>query len=114
MKFGAWESGGAGLYALDLTQNRVIVEMTAGRGNVVASVGVESTKQAVYFAKAAVDAGCDAIMANSSDFNSVAPDGSSRILQHMGRCRARAADRSGRVVLRRRIDTNGILRLPDG
>lgn len=29
----------------------------------VASVGAESTKQAVYFAKQAVDAGCDAIMA---------------------------------------------------
>jgi len=43
--------------------NRLIVEMTAGRGIVVASVGAESTKQAVYFAKAAVDAGCDAIMA---------------------------------------------------
>ena len=43
--------------------NHLIVEMTAGRGNVVASVGAESTKQAVYFAKAAVDAGCDAIMA---------------------------------------------------
>ncbi|MDA1013021.1 MAG: dihydrodipicolinate synthase family protein [Planctomycetota bacterium] len=43
--------------------NRQIVEMTAGRGIVVASVGAESTKQAVYFAKAAVDAGCSAIMA---------------------------------------------------
>lgn len=43
--------------------NQLIVEITAGRGNVVASVGAESTKQAVYFAKAVVDAGCDAIMA---------------------------------------------------
>jgi len=43
--------------------NRLIVEMTAGRGFVVASVGAESTRQAVYFAKAAVDAGCNAIMA---------------------------------------------------
>ena len=43
--------------------NRLIVEFTAGRGAVVASVGAESTKQAVYFAKASVDAGCDAIMA---------------------------------------------------
>jgi 2-keto-3-deoxy-L-arabinonate dehydratase len=43
--------------------NQLIVQMTAGRGNVVASVGAESTKQAVYFAKEAVDAGCHAIMA---------------------------------------------------
>ena len=43
--------------------NRLIVEMTAGRGPVVASVGAESTKQAAYFAKEAVDAGCSAIMA---------------------------------------------------
>lgn len=43
--------------------NRLIVEMTAGRGVVVASVGAESTKQALAFATHAVDAGCDAIMA---------------------------------------------------
>lgn len=43
--------------------NRLIVELTAGRGIVVASVGAESTKQADYFAKEAVDAGCSAIMA---------------------------------------------------
>ena len=43
--------------------NRLIVEMTAGRGVVVSSVGAESTKQAVRFARAAVDAGCSAIMA---------------------------------------------------
>jgi 2-keto-3-deoxy-L-arabinonate dehydratase len=43
--------------------NRLIVEMTAGRGIVVASVGAESTRQAVHFAKEAVDAGCGAIMA---------------------------------------------------
>ncbi len=43
--------------------NRLIVEMTADRGIVVASVGAESTKQAVRFATAAVDAGCGAIMA---------------------------------------------------
>ena len=43
--------------------NRLIVEMTAGRGVVVASVGAESIKQAVHFAKEAVDAGCGAIMA---------------------------------------------------
>ncbi len=43
--------------------NRLIVQMAAGRGHVVASVGAESTRQALYFAEAAVDAGCDAIMA---------------------------------------------------
>ncbi len=43
--------------------NRLNVELTADRGDVVASVGAESTKQAVYFATEAVDAGCNAIMA---------------------------------------------------
>ncbi len=43
--------------------NRMIVEMTAGRGVVVASVGAESTKQAAHFAREAAAAGCDAIMA---------------------------------------------------
>lgn len=43
--------------------NRLIVEMTNGRGSVVASVGAESKKQAVYLAKTAVDDGCSAIMA---------------------------------------------------
>ncbi|APZ95956.1 dihydrodipicolinate synthase family protein [Fuerstiella marisgermanici] len=43
--------------------NRMIVEVTAGRATVIASVGAESTKQAVLFAQAAVNDGCDAIMA---------------------------------------------------
>ncbi len=43
--------------------NRLIAELADGRGDVVASVGAESTKQAVYFATKAVDAGCNAIMA---------------------------------------------------
>ncbi len=43
--------------------NRMIVELTAGRGVVIASVGAESTKQAMYFAREAAGAGCDAIMA---------------------------------------------------
>lgn len=43
--------------------NRLIVEISAGRGVVVASVGAESTKQALAFARHAVDDGCDAIMA---------------------------------------------------
>jgi len=46
-----------------ITLNRLIVKMTSGRGKVVASVGAESTRQAVSFAKAAVEAGSDAIMA---------------------------------------------------
>lgn len=46
---------------LELT--KLVAEMTAGRGAVVASVGAESTKQAVIYAEAAADAGCDAIMA---------------------------------------------------
>lgn len=43
--------------------NRMIVEITAGRATAIASVGAESTKQAVLFAEAAVNDGCDAIMA---------------------------------------------------
>lgn len=43
--------------------NRLIVEMTAGRGCVVASMGAESTKQAVEFAKTMVGDGCNAVMA---------------------------------------------------
>lgn len=43
--------------------NRTMVEMTAGRGTVVASVGAESTRAAIEFAAAALEAGCDAIMA---------------------------------------------------
>lgn len=43
--------------------NRLMVEIADGRGVVVASVGAESTKQAVAFATSAVGAGCDAVMA---------------------------------------------------
>ena len=43
--------------------NRLIVDMTSDRGVVVASVGAESTRQAVEFAKAAEASGCGAIMA---------------------------------------------------
>ena len=43
--------------------NRLIVEMTDGRGAVVGSVGAESIKQAVEFAEAMVGDGCHAIMA---------------------------------------------------
>ncbi len=43
--------------------NHRIVEFTAGRGFVIASVGAESTRQAVEFARAARDAGCSAVMA---------------------------------------------------
>jgi 4-hydroxy-tetrahydrodipicolinate synthase len=46
-----------------LAFNRLIVQQTAGRGVVVASVGAECTRQAVLFAQDAVDGGCDAVMA---------------------------------------------------
>jgi 4-hydroxy-tetrahydrodipicolinate synthase len=46
---------------LELTKK--LVELNAGRGVVVASVGAESTKQAVFFAQEAEKAGCDALMA---------------------------------------------------
>lgn len=42
---------------------RLLVEQTAGRGAVVASVGAESIRQAVDFACDAASVGCDAIMA---------------------------------------------------
>ncbi|MCA8999435.1 MAG: dihydrodipicolinate synthase family protein [Planctomycetaceae bacterium] len=45
------------------TLNRMIVEMAAGRGTVVASVGAESLKQAIEYARSAQESGCDAIMA---------------------------------------------------
>lgn len=43
--------------------NRLIAEITGDRGVVVASVGAESTKQAVQFARSAVESGCGAVMA---------------------------------------------------
>ena len=43
--------------------NRMVVEMTGGRGVVVASVGAESTKQAIEYANQSVADGCNAIMA---------------------------------------------------
>lgn len=43
--------------------NRLIVELVAGRGCVIASVGSESLKQSLLYAHAAVDAGCQALMA---------------------------------------------------
>ena len=43
--------------------NRQVVELAAGRGVVVASVGAESTRQAVEFANDAASAGCNAVMA---------------------------------------------------
>jgi 4-hydroxy-tetrahydrodipicolinate synthase len=42
---------------------RHLVEMSAGRGAVFASVGAESTRQALAYAQDAERAGCDAIMA---------------------------------------------------
>jgi 4-hydroxy-tetrahydrodipicolinate synthase len=46
---------------LELTQ--LIVECVAGRGAVFAGVGAESIPQAVKYARAAEQAGCDAVMA---------------------------------------------------
>lgn len=46
-----------------LALNRSLVELSAGRGVVVASVGAESTRQALRYAHAAAAAGCDAVMA---------------------------------------------------
>jgi dihydrodipicolinate synthase/N-acetylneuraminate lyase len=42
---------------------RMLVEFAAGRGPVFAAVGAESTKQALAFAVAAEQSGCDAVMA---------------------------------------------------
>lgn len=42
---------------------RLIVEMTAGRGAVISSIGAESTQQAVSFGLQAKQLGCDAVMA---------------------------------------------------
>ena len=42
---------------------KMLVEFAAGRGPVFAAVGAESTKQALGFAVAAEQAGCDAVMA---------------------------------------------------
>ena len=40
-----------------------LVELTAGRGVVITSVGAESTKQACEYAQRAQASGCDAVMA---------------------------------------------------
>jgi 4-hydroxy-tetrahydrodipicolinate synthase len=46
-----------------VTLTKLLVESTAGRGATFAAVGAESTKQSLFFAKAAEAAGCDAVMA---------------------------------------------------
>tara|TARA_R110002111_G_scaffold261984_1_gene336612 strand:- start:90902 stop:91807 length:906 start_codon:yes stop_codon:yes gene_type:complete len=46
---------------LELT--RLMSEISDGRGAVIASVGAESTRQALAFARHAEEAGCDAVMA---------------------------------------------------
>ncbi|MBT5018944.1 MAG: dihydrodipicolinate synthase family protein [Planctomicrobium sp.] len=43
--------------------NRMIVEMSAGRGVLVASVGAESTKAAIEYARSTEESGANAIMA---------------------------------------------------
>lgn len=42
---------------------RLMAELSKGRGVVVASVGAESTRQALVYARQAEEAGCDAVMA---------------------------------------------------
>ena len=51
-----------------------LVEHVAGRGAVFASVGAESTRQAVLFAQHAEEAGCDAVMAMPPTLNALPPD----------------------------------------
>jgi dihydrodipicolinate synthase/N-acetylneuraminate lyase len=46
-----------------LTLTRWLAELNQDRGVAVASVGAESTKQALHFAREAEKAGCDAVMA---------------------------------------------------
>lgn len=43
--------------------HRMVVDLTAGRGPVIASVGAESLKQALKYAHDAADHGCEALMA---------------------------------------------------
>ncbi|MBC8870409.1 MAG: dihydrodipicolinate synthase family protein [Planctomycetes bacterium] len=43
--------------------NETLAEANAGRGVFIAGVGAESTRQAIEYAQAAEDSGCDAIMA---------------------------------------------------
>lgn len=43
--------------------NETLAEANAGRGAFIAGVGAESTRQALEYAQAAEDSGCDAIMA---------------------------------------------------
>lgn len=43
--------------------NGTLAEMNAGRGVFIAGVGAESTRQALHYAQAAAEFGCDAIMA---------------------------------------------------
>ena len=50
-------------YAERLELTRLMSEISDGRGVVVASVGAESTRQAVTYARQAEEVGCDAVMA---------------------------------------------------
>ena len=54
--------------------NRQIARLTAGRGCVVASVGAESSRQALEYAHAAAEAGCDALMAIPPIATALPPD----------------------------------------
>lgn len=50
-------------YAERLELTRLMSEITDGRGVVIASVGAESTRQALVYARQAEEEGCDAVMA---------------------------------------------------
>ncbi|QDV16868.1 L-2-keto-3-deoxyarabonate dehydratase [Gimesia panareensis] len=50
-------------YAERLELTRLMSEMTDGRGVVIASVGAESTRQALVYARQAEEEGCDVVMA---------------------------------------------------
>ncbi|QDT98185.1 dihydrodipicolinate synthase family protein [Gimesia aquarii] len=50
-------------YAERLELTRLMSEISDGRGAVIASVGAESTRQALEYARQAEETGCDAVMA---------------------------------------------------
>ena len=72
-----------------------LAELNAGRGVFVASVGAESTKQAVFFAREAEKAGCDALMAIPPMSTALPEDEVLALLFDDCRSGWRAADRAG-------------------
>jgi 4-hydroxy-tetrahydrodipicolinate synthase len=61
--------------------NGRLAELNAGRGVFVAGVGAESTRQALQYARAAQEAGCDAIMAIPPISTALEP---SQLLEYFG------------------------------